>query len=225
MLVLQAMLARDALPGELHIDDLVDEFARLARRSARLAADVAADLADRNALKAYVIANPVNAWAGGRAATGDPYFEFESNVFRTTARIGSADPATLRGLVRELVDWRLAAYLDRNPPDPDTSMRIVCKVSHNGRNPIVFLDRAKYPKTPTGWTKLIIEGEEYEGNFVMIALNVVRRPGDTANVLPDLLQEMFGDKAGASGTSHAIALTPNTDGSLVVSGLRPLMSK
>ncbi len=46
----------------------------------------------------------------------------------------------------------------------------------------------------------------YEADFVKVALNVVRDPGGTANVLPDLLWSWFGPDAGMPGTSFAVEL-------------------
>jgi hypothetical protein len=48
---------------------------------------------------------------------------------------------------------------------------------------------------------LVISPEkEFEANFVMVAINVMRRPGSSANELPDMLRKWFGPNAGKPGT-------------------------
>ncbi|HUG15394.1 MAG TPA: cupin domain-containing protein [Thermomicrobiales bacterium] len=93
---------------------------------------------------------------------------------------------------------------------PATSMapKVVCNVSHSFNDrPILFLpDRAKQPGIPEGWASVAAEGEEYEANFVQIAINVMRKPGTTENVLPELLQAWFGPDAGKPGRGEQVSL-------------------
>src|ERR1044072_1786874 len=106
-------------------------------------------------------------------------------------------------MVRELVDLRLAQYLQRE--------EIVCKVSHAGGQPILFLNRGKYPNTPEGWTSVSIDGENYRAHFVKIAVNVVRRPNADDNELPSIMRRWFGSNAGAPGTRHSVTFWRNGD--------------
>ena len=46
----------------------------------------------------------------------------------------------------------------------------------------------------------------YSANFVKVAVNVIRKPGEEENQLPKILRSWFGPDAGASGTRHAVAL-------------------
>ena len=66
MLLLRALLALDALPGDVDVDQLSAEFASLASRSARLKGDMSVDPADRPAVKALLLKNPIAAWTGGK---------------------------------------------------------------------------------------------------------------------------------------------------------------
>lgn len=105
-------------------------------------------------------------------------------------------------LVRELVDWRLAEYLERGADDPATGDRIPCKVSHSGGRPLLFLpDRTTHPGIPLGTRPVLIESERYEARFVKVAVNVIRRPGSTQNELPALMKAWFGPDAGRPGTN------------------------
>src|SRR5262249_22066829 len=113
MLVLLAMLNAETFPGEIGIDELTRRFAELASRSATLRADVGRALDNPGELRRLIERNPVAAWTGGWATGGTDYFAYDRGRLHTTARLTSSDPEVLRDLVRELVDWRLAEYLDR----------------------------------------------------------------------------------------------------------------
>jgi hypothetical protein len=105
-------------------------------------------------------------------------------------------------LVREIADWRLAEYLQRPGLNNTDGSDIVCKVSHAGRRPILFLPNRKLqPNIPRGWTDVLVEGQLHEANFVKVAVNVVRRKGQSKNVLSDTLRGWFGADAGLPGTS------------------------
>jgi hypothetical protein len=96
--------------------------------------------------------------------------------FQLASNVASEDREAFQELVREIADWRLAAYVQRS--GATTEDRFVCKLSHANKRPILFLpDRAQHPALPEGWTKVMIDDEIYEANFVKVALNVVRRKG------------------------------------------------
>jgi superfamily II DNA or RNA helicase len=113
MVVLRAMLNRDALPGEISLDELTVEFARVARQSAALRKDVAENLDDRVRLRPYLEKNPVAAWVGGKGTGGQPYFTLAGETFRSTFTVPPELKAEFQELAGELVEWRLAAYLGR----------------------------------------------------------------------------------------------------------------
>ena len=81
-----------------------------------------------------------------------------------------------------------------------------CRVSQANGRPIIFLNRQLNPGLPDGTATFSADDEEYEGDFVNIALNVVRRSESAENVLPDLLRQWFGPSAGLPGTSHHVIL-------------------
>jgi len=207
MLTLLAMLNHDALPGAINIDTLVAEFARLARRSAALRGDVGEELDDPVRLRAYLEKNPIAAWVGAKGTGGAPYFIYEHQSLRSTFSVPDDLRSDFQELVREIVDWRLAEYLQRsssNGQEDDT--RFIGRVKRTGTQPMIFLpDRKTAPGIPTGWTKVVVNGEQYEANFVKVALNVIRRADHDPNELPSILHGWFGDDAGSPGTSHLVA--------------------
>jgi hypothetical protein len=113
MLTLQAMLNRKALPGAVGIKELAGEFRRLALGSAILLADVGEDVNDTDKLCRYLEKNPVAAWAGGRGTGGKPHFAYVQGVFSSTFTVADDLRPEFHELAKEVIEWRLAAYLRR----------------------------------------------------------------------------------------------------------------
>jgi superfamily II DNA or RNA helicase len=209
MIVLLAMLNEDRLPGTVTIDELARTVIQLARRSAQLQEDFGATLADPEALKHHLEVNPIAAWSGGAGTHGVAYFADEASRFSSRFDVPAAQREAFQELARELVDWRLAEYLQRQVPADDA---IVCKVSHAGGRPILFLpDRAARPDIPEGTTPVLINGQRYEAEFAQIAVNVVRAAGSARNELPGLLRAWFGPDAGLPGTSFQVRFERTAD--------------
>jgi hypothetical protein len=192
----------------------------LARRSARLREDVGPALDDAGALRKLIEENPIAAWAEGKGTGGMAFFSYENGVFSFALGGGEEGREDLQRMVRELVDWRLAEYLQRPPADGASGEETVCKVSHSGGRPIIFLDRVKYPHTPKGWTDVSIEGEAYRAHFVKIAINVIQRPGSEQNELPAIMRRWFGPDAGKPGTSFFVAFK-RAGGKLTLTPINP----
>ncbi|MEW6281289.1 MAG: DEAD/DEAH box helicase family protein, partial [Candidatus Eremiobacterota bacterium] len=200
MLLLQAMLNLDALPGSVDIRRLAAEFARLAGRSSRLQSDLSVPVTDLDGVRRLLLKDPVRAWTGGWGGT--PFFRSSRGKFSCAFEVSGEHREAFQELVRELIEWRLAQYLARPPGDA-----IVVKVNQSGGRPILHpLDRKRHPELPEGWTRLHVGDEEYTANFVKVAVNVMRRVGSSTNVLPELLREWFGPDAGMPGTTHRVHL-------------------
>lgn len=206
MLVLLAMLNADRFPGSITIDELADEVERFATRTMKAGADLGLALNDRRALIRLLEQNPIAAWVGGRGTGGSSYFAYENGSFSTTLRADIEIAPALQELVRELAEWRLTEYLDR--AQTQTAGHSTLKVSHAaGGQPILFLPaEPERSDLPDGWTDVQIDSAKYSANFVKVAVNVIRKPGDEENQLPKILRGWFGPDAGASGTRHAVAL-------------------
>lgn len=212
MLVLLAMLNRDAVPGSITIDDLTEEFARVAGRSARTRADVSVPLDDRSEVRKLLEESPIRAWVGGQGTGGTPFFAYADGRFTFLPAIPAGLRAPFQELVREIVDWRMAEYLRRGT-ELAAGAVFDAKVSHAGPNPILFLpDRDTHADIPSGWTRVEFNGEPHEANFVQIALNVVRKEGAEQNRLPEILYGWFGPDAGRPGTSFSVLFERAEDG-------------
>jgi hypothetical protein len=86
-------------------------------------------------------------------------------------------------------------------------------------------DRETTSGIPAGWTQVIADDEEYEANFVKVAVNVMRRPGLEDNELHRVLRDWFGADAGLPGTTHHVRFEPREDGwHLAAKGRAPASS-
>lgn len=205
MLVLLAMLNADRVPGSLRLNELAQQVVRITEHYPKLADDVGSALNSQAALAAMLVKNPINAWVGGRGTGGRSYFKYEHEVFSMTMDVATENRGAMQELVRELVDWRLAEYLDR--PSGIATDSYTLKISHSGGQPILFLPpRAQNPGLPEGWTDVRVGDATYSANFVKVAINVMRQSRSETNVLPDLLRKWFGPDTGAPGTRHRVSL-------------------
>jgi hypothetical protein len=208
MLVLLAMLNEDRLPGSIDGADLAQAVSRLAQRSSQLQADIGASLTDPRALLRHLEDNPIAAWCGGAGTGGTAYFGYDNKQFASRFEVPRDRRPAFQVLVRELVEWRLAEYLARTPDDE----RIICRVSHAGGRPILFLpDRSTVSFIPTGSVPIVANGETYEADFVKVAVNVVRKAGSDRNELPGLLRGWFGADAGLPGTGFTVVFEQKGD--------------
>jgi hypothetical protein len=133
-------------------------------------------------------------------------------VFSTTFAVPDELREPLRDLVRELVEWRLVAYLARRQ-DSSGRDRVVASLSHSSGRPILFLpDRTRVEDVPEGWQTIVVDGEELQANFRKIAVNVVTRPGSTENILPEILRKWYGSDAGLPGRRHNVVFERSQHG-------------
>jgi superfamily II DNA or RNA helicase len=219
MLVLLAMLNHDAFPGSIAINELTEGTLQGASRNAHLKSELSAGGDDPTATRGLLERNPIEAWTGGRGTGGLPYFSYRDGVFSTAFEVDAADRLSLQELTRELVEWRLAEYLQRLEARSESSA-VICSVKHAGGRPIIFLPRREdHPELPEGTATLLANGEAYEAEFAKIAINVIRRPGQAGNELPAVLRGWFGADAGLPGTAHSVVLEPQGDGKWI---LRPI---
>jgi hypothetical protein len=162
------------------------------------------------ALPAMLVRNPIAAWVGGKGTGGRSYFAYEGDVFSLTTNVSTENREALQELVRELVDWRLAEYLDC--PSDTAADSYTLKISHSGGQPILFLPpRAQNAGLPEGWTDVRVGEATYSANFVRVAVNVMRQSGSETNMLPELLRKWFGPDTGAPGTRHRLLLRRTGD--------------
>jgi superfamily II DNA or RNA helicase/diadenosine tetraphosphate (Ap4A) HIT family hydrolase/HKD family nuclease len=113
MLVLEAMIAEEAFPGEISIDALVSRFCKIASQNPQFQADVSVSLENTGAIRRLIVEQPLGAWTGGKGTGGQPYFTFEDDVFATSFTVRSELATTFRGMMSEIIEWRIGEYLHR----------------------------------------------------------------------------------------------------------------
>jgi len=215
--LLRALLHEGALLGGMSVAQLAKVSRELILGDPRLARDVqtqeipsVAD-ASESAWLAYWRKWPVAAWLGELKGAKAEWFELKDDHFapRFTVAPDLADSFT--AMVAELVEWRLARYLVSQKPIDSSLIR--CKVSHAAGKPLIFLPTREREALPTGKTvPFRADGVEYLGDFVKIALNVAKKPGDAGNALVTLLRRWFGPAAGHPGTDHWVLFDKAAEG-------------
>ena len=205
LVTLQAVVELGGLSSPITVPELAARAHEIMRGDPRLAADVEDHLTDTvDRWQRYWREWPIAAWTGSlRRAEGSGLFRVESDQF--IASIGLVRDPVLAELVSELIDYRLCRYLDGKAKQPG-EWRL--RVSQAKGRPIVWLDRPRNPGLPEGEAKLLIDGREYTGVFVKIALNVVRDADGGPNRLPGILREWFGEQAGSPGTNQMVRYQP-----------------
>jgi hypothetical protein len=207
MLVLLAMLQSESIPDEITIGQIVQNIRRMANRSAALRADLGQEhLKSDLRLQRHLERNPIEAWTN----TGKAYFEYREGVFRWVG--GELGPHRERfaGLLRELVDWRLAEYLDRGREQAGHRCRIIL----SDDRPIIKLpSRTREANIPIDWVSIEIDGKAYAAKFAQQYINVVRETQESrVNVLGDILRSWHGPTVGQAGTCFEVQLVQDTDG-------------
>src|SRR5262249_10883637 len=159
------MLNADQVPGSLRLSELTQQVVRITEHYPKLAEDVGSALKSQAALAAMLVKNPINAWVAGRGTFGRSYFTYDTEGFSMIMDVAPENREAMQELVRELVDWRLAEYLDR--PRGIATDCYTLKISHAGGQPILFLPpRAQNPGLPEGWTNVRLGDATYSANFV-----------------------------------------------------------
>jgi superfamily II DNA or RNA helicase/HKD family nuclease/diadenosine tetraphosphate (Ap4A) HIT family hydrolase len=210
IVLLLAMISADKIPGEIGIDELVEQVAKLAARYLKVREDFSVDVHDSKSLRRLLIDNPIRAFVGGQGTGEVSYFGLDGD--RLSTGFEASDSGTFKELLREILDWRLAQYLSRQSSG-DATADIVCRVARAGDRPILFLPSAASAlHLELGPASVRIEGEAYEALIAKIAINVVRKPGEETNLLPEILRRWFGGDAGLPGRGERVKLKRGPSG-------------
>ena len=212
MLVLLAMLAEGVLPGGISMQVLRERVRLLARRYGVVRTELGAALDDDAALVRLLEENPIAAWAGAKGTGGTQFFTYQHGSFSTSFAVPDSIRPAAQELIREIVDWRMAVYA-RRASGLAGADRFVCKVSHSGGKPLLFLPpRDRTAGIPEGWVDVAVDGAAYQANLVKIAVNVLQKADEEENQLPGILRGWFGPNAGLPGTTHVVEFVREGEG-------------
>jgi hypothetical protein len=210
--VLLAFLAEEGLAQPVPIDRLVSRVQQVVRRSPALRNELGALLDDVAELQESMEKNPIAAWTGGNGTDGRQFFRYAEGLLSFQVAVPEEHREAATALIHELAEWRLAVYL-RRIGSVDAAPRVVCKVSHAGGRPMLFLpSRDRTPGIPEGWVEVTANDQAYQANFVKVAVNVMQAEGGEENLLPELLRGWFGEGAGRPGTTHQVVFTKEGEG-------------
>jgi len=209
LVTIQALLKAGELRRSSSIASIAATSRAMILRDPRLVADVASnEIPDIEAVPDDVWVRYWRKWPLDHLASGHKraLFRLTGDRFGPTFTIDDLHGAAFDSMVSELMAWRLADYLLRNPVVPDQPETFVLSVSHANGNPILRFDRRRQPGLPEGWTPVDVDDQPLEINFVTIAANVARREGSEGNALHALIRGWFGPDAGRPGTKQRVVL-------------------
>jgi superfamily II DNA or RNA helicase/diadenosine tetraphosphate (Ap4A) HIT family hydrolase len=215
MLVLLGALNEDRFPGEIDIGPLARAVRRIAARAPDLRTEFGDAFEDEQAFRRTLERNPIAAWVGGQGTGGRSYFKYQNQQFAATFAVADAHREALQDLTRELAEWRLADYQARLATG-ESEGQFLCRVFHSSGKPILKLpDRDSTPGLPSGWVEVRSRDGQFEANFAKIAVNQLREPEGTSNVLAQVLRKWFGPDAGLPGTRFEVMFAPEDKGYLM----------
>ena len=204
--VLSVLLDAEGDAFSLTVDELAARVSRLANRIVKIREDFSIDVTDLKAVKQLLLKYPLDALTGLRNEKGEAFFSLTAESFRLLA--SPTDRETFVALAREILDWRLAQYLDRSGARAE-HREFICRVSRNASGqPILFLPSGAGAYRPDeGEASVLINGRSVQATVAKIAINVMREMPDGPNLLPGILREWFGDEAGQPGRVDRVRFT------------------
>jgi superfamily II DNA or RNA helicase/HKD family nuclease len=207
MLVMRAILDSGRFPGPIALVDLASDIAAMATRDRRLADDLGLTPIDAKRVKALLKKNAITYLSGEGSGA---HFRFKDNALTVPLLIGSPHLDAVADMLREIVDWRLEAYLAGRRVKGDAG-GMMSVIQSSGR-PILMLSAGARERFPRGWTEVRVDDEVLLLNFVKIAVNVARRLEGSENVLAQVLRHWFGAEAGMPGTGFSVELLRDEEG-------------
>lgn len=218
MIALQALDDLDVLHSKVEVRMLAERSRDALRRDPRLRVELAEHEQAGGDLDDFIARwreMPLRVFHSAEGFSRQ-WFALEGPSFVSRLAVETSDHAIFDAMTAELVELRLAEYLQRNNHYADKVLPFVAPielaVSHAAGNPILRFDRTRRPDLPEGPTTVDIDGDALTLHFVKIAVNVAsERPGGP-NILPERMRRWFGPTAGQPGTRHRVFLTRTPSG-------------
>jgi superfamily II DNA or RNA helicase/diadenosine tetraphosphate (Ap4A) HIT family hydrolase len=209
ILLLLSMFDGDVPELSISIDKLTDRVSSLARRIHKLSGDFSSDVEDKVALKSLLIKQPIQAFVKGEGMDNVSYFTFDGETFRL--RFAVDNSTAFAGLLREILDWRLAQYLSRGSTEWSGTM--VCRVARaRDDTPILLLpNSAEGGRLPEGSLDVEVDNRKMQAVISKTVINAVMRLEEGINELPFILRGWFGDEVGSPGRGDRVRLRRKDD--------------
>jgi superfamily II DNA or RNA helicase/HKD family nuclease/predicted house-cleaning noncanonical NTP pyrophosphatase (MazG superfamily) len=218
MVVLHAMcrsgIFRDCLPMTDLVVAFREYFSQERHRDDVMGTEVeAVATVGEPTWQGYLQRNPIAAWTGANAKSHSPYFSWDGT--RSEFRyIGPTLPEGLQArfaqAVADRIEARLETYWQRPGPGRFVFNVIPAGGGDDTRNLCIMFGTNR-DGLPVGWHLVKINGRHLYGNFVKVALNVLKeRPTDdraVPNVLTEELTKLF---EGTSGRKHRVRFLRQT---------------
>ena len=215
MVALLAMMEEAAFPGSIEIQRLATRFLVIAERFPVLRDELRDTLGEQGgSLTSMLKSNPLRAWAGTKRGSGSAFFSLEGEEFAATPALVDSVADTgasevLASMCRELVEWRLADYIDRHAPQ-----RVECPVvlKETGA-PLVGLERSSHRGLPEGQESILVNGRSFIGYFGADALTSLQEAGmePAEDQLPKILEGWFAGALSASPMGCTVILDLTQD--------------
>lgn len=219
IVTLAALVEADALLSGLPLREIALRCHALLRRSPELYADLAEDerideidSEGEQSWIAYWRRNPIAEWTRERP-NRRAWLRLDDDRLALALPLDPTLEGPLHGLIRELVDLRLAQYRARRRQTEGLSGGFTCKVTWNQHDPILKLPNRTRAEVPEGEADVrLANGSVWMFRFAKEFCNVARPMGGPRNQLPDLLRRWFGPRAGQPGTAFELRFHRSPDG-------------
>ena len=224
MIVLEALLEREALSTGLELAELATKSHQVLARSPELLSDLDGVKSlpdprhpDPRSWLQYWKKNPIHFWTTTERS-GRRWFSVEGERFVPHLPVREGHEVMFAAMTRELVDYRLARYRARRRVEGSLTAggpaSFECKVTWNKRDPILKLpSRRNTPGVPSGELDVRLpDGRPWQFRLKKEFCNVARPVGKDRNALPDLLRQWFGPVAGKPGTAFHVRFRRTPDG-------------
>ena len=236
MVVVQALVEADALDTGISVSELADRSHEILVRNPELFQDITSTKRlsdprhpDPSTWRKYWDDWPLKIWAGDRSKEiENPWFSraevepdgseppngfpfFYSHVpVPENASVADA----FRELTRELVDYRLAKYRDRQSVEAVETGVFSVSVGIEDRDPVLEIpSRDERDDIPTDEvTATLPDGQKWQFRFGDETIEVARPVGDDRNRLPDLLRTWFGPVVGSDDVKREVEFRPAKNG-------------
>lgn len=223
MVVILAMCSHDSWMGGIHMSDLIrffrDYFSTQGHRGDVVGTVVEnVEVVQEAIWQSYLLSNPVGAWITANKKNPTPYFSWDEKdrIFRYIGPMPVAKSnagVIMVDAIRDRATAQLQAYWIRPGPGKYV-FPIIPTGDGRGINPserslcIWFGSSEQRLGLPDGWHPIRINGQYFYGNFVKVALNVLKSKPTDDRAVPNVLTKQLRQLLGQGSDDSDLPLRP-----------------